>query len=891
MKAVGNCKVRVVNPKNNRKYRVNFVIVDGINTPLLGARAVLQMKLLTVNYENILKVEGPAPQFPTLGMDKPLSKCDLYMKFNDVFEGEVGKLPGMVHLEVDPSVKPVRMPLRRVPLAMRGILRQLLERLSSNAILAKVDYDTPTEWCHSLVVVKKPNGKLRVCIDPKPLNKALKRSPYLLPVLDDILPELSKAKVFSVCDVKNGYWHCQLDEESSYLTTFETPFGRYRWRVMPFGLNTASEHFQARLDQALENLPGVHIIADDILIAGEGDTMEEAVLDHDRKLVKLLERCQRQNIVLNKDKFKLRLAETPFMGNLLTSEGLKPDPNKVAAVKKMQRPTDVAGVRRLVGFVNYLARFLKQLTDIIQPIRQLMRPEIEWHWTHAQEEAFTKMKEAVASAPVLCYFDPGKETTVQCDASDTGLGAALMQEGQPVWFASRALSDTERNYAQIEKELLAIVFGMERFNQLTYGRKVTVESDHKPLEVIYKKPLMAAPKRLQSMLLRLQSYDIEITYKQGREMYLADTLSRAYLPQTGKPTQDGEILSLEKEIEQINMAEYLPISDPKLREIQTETEHDESLQVLKTVILDGWPELKQDAPMEVHPYFHVRDELSVQNGIVFRGSRCIIPATMRASTLQKIHSSHLGIEGCLRRARDCLYWPNMNMQVKDYIEKCDICRKYEISQQRETLQSHDIPTRPWQKVGTDLFMLDDNDYLVTVDYYSNFWEVDKLEDTKSKTVVRKLKAHFARYGIPDQVVSDNGPQYSSDEFAQFAHEWGFEHTTSSPGHSQSNGKAESAVKIAKRLLRKATDAKTDVYIAMLDHRNTPSEAISSSPAQRLMNRRTKTLLPTTGKLLQPSVRPHEAEKEKLQKRQEKQAGYYNKVAKDLPPCRKVTRCA
>ena len=537
----------------------------------------------------------------------------------------------------------------------------------------------------------------------------------------------------------------------------------------------------------------------------------------------------------------------------------------------------------MVGFVNYLARFLRQLTDIVEPLRQLTRPDIEWRWTSVHDEAFDKMKEAVAKAPVLRYFNPSEETTVQCDASSTGLGAALMQRGQPVMFASRALTDTERNYAQIEKELLAIVFGMERFHQFTYGRKVVVESDHKPLEVIHKKPLVSAPKRLQRMLLRLQKYDINIQYKIGKHMYLADTLSRAHLPEKGGSNNDrNEVLTLDQEVEQINMCDYLPISDPKVKEIQQETERDDSLQVLKSVILNGWPNTKENAPMEVHPYFHVRDELSVQNGIIFRGERCIIPATMRATTMQKIHSSHMGVEGCLRRARESLYWPNMNAQLKDYISKCDTCRKYEVSQQKETLQSHDVPMRPWEKVGTDLFSLDDKDYLVTVDYYSNFWEIDKLSDTRSKTVINKLKAHFARYGIPDQVVSDNGPQYSSDDFAMFAHDWGFDHTTSSPGHSQANGKAESAVKIAKRLLRKAKDSNTDAHLAVLDHRNTPSESVGSSPAQRLMNRRTKTQLPTAGKLLRPSVRPYEREGRRLKDRQRKQAKYYNQRAKDLP---------
>jgi transposase InsO family protein len=222
----------------------------------------------------------------------------------------------------------------------------------------------------------------------------------------------------------------------------------------------------------------------------------------------------------------------------------------------------------------------------------------------------------------------------------------------------------------------------------------------------------------------------------------------------------------------------------------------------------------------------------------------------------------------------------MNAEMKEYILKCSICRSHEDSQQKETLMSHEVPDRPWSKVGTDLFMVDGVDYLITVDYYSNFWEVDQLSDTESRTIIKKLKSHFARYGIPDQVISDNGPQYSSTSFAKFAAAWDFEHLTSSPGHSQSNGKAESAVKTAKKLIKRAKEAKADIHLAILDHRNTPTQGLGASPAQNLMNRRTKTLLPTSAKLLAPKVSyPQEA----MKRGKAKQAYYYNQHAKDLTP--------
>ena len=196
--------------------------------------------------------------------------------------------------------------------------------------------------------------------------------------------------------------------------------------------------------------------------------------------------------------------------------------------------------------------------------------------------------------------------------------------------------------------------------------------------------------------------------------------------------------------------------------------------------------------------------------------------------------------------------------------------------------SHEVPSRPWEKIATDIFTLDGKDYLVTIDYYSNFWEVDRLPNTKASTTILKLKSHFARYGIPDQVMSDNGPQFTSDEFANFARTWDFEHLTSSPGNSKANGKAESGVKTVKRILKKSIRAGTDPYLAVLDYRNTPTQGMTTSPAQRLMSRRTKTLLPTTQSLLLPRTINLESEKKELRQRQQVQAKYYNRSARDLP---------
>ena len=684
----------------------------------------------------------------------------------------------------------------------------------------------------------------------------------------------------------------KLDEQSSYLTTFWTPFGRFRWLWMPFGVSTAPEEFQRWLHEVFEGLPGVEVIADDILVYGSGDTIEQAVQDHDGNLTAVLERARRRGLRLNKQKLKLRRTEVAYMGHLLTSKGLRPDPRKIQAVSEMPIPDGVQAVQRLLGFVNYLAKFLPHLSEVCEPLRRLTDKGAIWCWQPQHDKAVEVIKKLVTNYPVLRYYDVNEPVVIQCDASEVGLGAALLQNGQPVAYASRSLTTTDRRYAQIEKECLAILFACERFDLYVYGReRVFVESDHKPLEVIFKKPLLSAPRRLQRMLLKLQKYNLDIRYKKGKEMYLADTLSRASLSQTenGSSKMKTEQIfhvsqqtKAEKEVEGVNQTSFLKVTADRLKQIQQHTAQDMVLQILKTTVLTGWPETRQEVPIAIREFWCFREELTVQNGVIFKGERIVIPKAMRPEMLKRIHSSHLGGESCLRKARDVLYWPNMSYEIKDMVGQCTTCNEHQRTQTKEPLMTHPIPERPWSRVAIDIFTLHGEDYLLTVDFYSDFWEVDRLNDMTAATVIELCKMHFSRYGVPDVVVSDNGRQFDSREFTEFAKSWEFEHTTSSPYHSQSNGKVEAAVKIVKNLLKKAKRSGQDVWKAVLDWRNTPTENMKSSPVQRLMSRRTRTLLPTVSQLLKPKV---EGVQEKIKLKRQKSKQYYDKGAVSLPELR------
>ncbi len=858
-KTAGKCKAPTINPATGERFRINFVVVERNLTPLLSRRAAETMGLVNVQYDKLKLVSA------TTTTEVSYNPWEQYP---EVFDGGTGRLPGgTVHITLDDSAVPAILPPRRVPEALKPAVKAELCRLEETGMIQRVD--EPTDWVSQMAVAEKKSGQVRICIDPRTLNMALKREHYSLPVLDDILPSLTKSDKFSVFDLQQGYLHCDLDDESSYLTTFATPFGdRYRWRKLPFGLKVSSEIFQKRLHQALDRLDGVHCIADDVIVHGKGD-------EHDTNVEKFLQRCSSTGVKLNPDKCQLGLSEIVFQGHIVSDAGLKADPAKIEAIANMPPPTDKEGVERLRGTVNYLARFVPKLTDVFYPISQLTHQDVEWNWSKAQDEAFTEVKRLISNAPALAYFDPSKQLDIQCDASNRGLGAALLQDGRPLAYASRALSDAESRYAVIEKEMLAVVFSLEKWHQYTYGRKVTIYSDHKPLESISRKPLDKAPRRLQGMLLRALAYDVEIKYLEGRKMLLADTLSRAHLPYDMQ-TQT------QVEFESINSV-AVSVSEDRAKALRKATQNDETLMTLKNTILEGWPEKSDVAPLIV-PYFHFRDELTVCDGIVFRGDRVVIPQGMRQAIKRDIHMGHAGMDGCLRRARETVYWPGFSNEIKEWVQTCEACRAYDTAQNpKETLMSHTAPSRPWEKVGTDLFSWNGKDYLITVCYFSNYWEVDRLLVTDSKTVIKKLKGQFARYGVPSQVVSDNGPQFASSDFRNFSREWDFEHYTISPRHSQANGMVESAVKSAKRLLSKCKKSKSDPYLALLEWRNVPSPGIGSSPVQRLHGRRTRAHLPVSDKLLMPRGGDIlDSEKEKMKSLKQKQAELFNRHAKDLP---------
>ena len=543
--------------------------------------------------------------------------------------------------------------VRRCSIHLKDEVKAELDNMEELGVIERVT--EPTDWVSSIVYSRKPSGKLRICLDPKDLNKAIKRPHYYTPTLEEITHKLAGSVMYSKLDARHGYWSVQLDEESRLLTTFNSPFGRYCYKRMPFGLNLSQDVFQERMDGILENCPGTISIADDIGVFGSSER------EHDENLHNLMLVAQTHGLVFNVGKCEIKRSNMKFFGLVFDAEGVHPDPQRIAAIKEMKTPQDVTQLQEYLGVATYMSPFIAKLSQHTAALRDLVKKDVEFVWTESHETAFERTKALICRQTTLKYFDPGAESVIQVDASSRGLGAVLMQKGKPIAFASKSLSDAETRYANIEREMLAVVFGCECFHTYVFGKSVTIESDHRPLEMIHLKNLSAAPQRFQRMLLRIQPYAITVRYRPGKEMAMADALSR-------QPSDNKEQIQLDVQLH------FVQFSSQRLEILRDETQQDAELMELQSIILDGWPEMWNEISAEIRKYWAFRDEVAVADGLVTKGDCVIIPKTLRRDILEKLHAEHQGIEKTRLRARTCVYWSGIKGDIEEMINTCSICQ-------------------------------------------------------------------------------------------------------------------------------------------------------------------------------------------------------------------------
>ena len=697
--------------------------------------------------------------------------------------GKAGTM--MMEVKVDPGAQPSCIPLHKFKTLFPHLCRDGLpkEGLLDNTHNKELDYlieeeiiteqVEPTPWVSSVTFPRKPNGEVRVCLDPSNLNKAIIREHHKPMMVEEIAHELAGATVYTKADALKAFLQIHLTHEASLLTTFNSHRGRLRFLRMPFGAKMSQDVFQLRMDAILEQCPGVIGIHDDMVIFGADQE------DHDANLINLLNVCQKEGLVLNSKKLELQRERVTFFGAEYSAQGMHPDPKKVQGITEMTAPTEKQQLQSFLGMVNYMGTFIPNLSHHTEPLWAMLKKDNMFHWEDQETRSFQQVKTLIAKANTtpLRYYDRDLPVTVQADASLRGLGACLIQKhkgkDQPIAFASKSLTDAETRYANIERELLAIVFACQRFSTYLLGRSFVAESDHKPLEMIAMKNLANAPPRLQRMLLELQRYDVTIKYRPGKEMQLANALSRC-------PARASQEIKLDMRVD------YIAFTKPWIEKLKDSTQRDLILATVYQLTQQGWPHQRRHVPRLARRYWNFRDELSTDDGLLLKGPRLIIPGELQEEYLSRLHEGHLSANKVQENAKQHMYWTGIDADIEDYTKRCQECIKRS-QVPKEPLQPHDIPEGPWRKLGIDYFAFDGSSYVLICDYFSKFPFLYRAK-TSFWSLRDRLIDLFSIEGYPDEIVSDNGPPFQSKEFAKFLSGLGIiKHTTSSPGYPRSNG--------------------------------------------------------------------------------------------------------
>ncbi|XP_065174678.1 uncharacterized protein K02A2.6-like [Sycon ciliatum] len=818
--------LRTAHSSQSHSVPTQVYVVRDLKLPLLGRPAIEALGILPAP-ANVLETTS------TSGDSASDSRSPVAAEFPDLFSG-LGTFGPLHTIQLRDEAPPYSLSTpRRVALPMESKVIEALRRMEAAGVIRPVS--EPTDWCAGMVVVPKPNGSVRICGDFTRLNKAVKRERHILPTTDHLLARLGDAKVFSKLDANSGFHQIPLAPESQLLTTFITPIGRFCYTRLPFGISSAPEYFQKQMSDLLSDLPGNICMMDDVLTFGS--TLEEEV----DNLRPALARLQSAGVTLNSEKCQFHATSIKFLGHVIDGCGIRPDPDKIHAIQELSPCSDVHSVRRLLGMANHLGKFIPDLASITQPLRSLLVKGTPWQWGAEQCAAFDRIKTSLSNEPVLAKYSPNYHTTVSADASSFGLGAVLLQRQpdasvRPVAYLSRSLTPAETRYSQIEKEALAATWACDRLSHYLLGMPFTIETDHKPLiPLLGTRALDDLPPRVLRFRLRLLRFDYSIIHTPGKQLAIADALSRAPL----RSTDADATATLEAETAAMvsYVTEALPATAQRLEEVSAWQSDDDSCAHIIEYLQHGWP-APSDAPpvvqflIEHSAHFSLTDD-----GLILYDQRLYIPPAHQQEILARLHQGHQGITKCRRLARTSVWWPSLSSDIATLVQTCEECSRHR-SQPPEPLLSTPLPEFPWQHLAADFFTIDGRNHLLVIDYYSRFIEVLDMPSLSTARTVSHFKSLFARHGIPDSLTTDNGPQFTSAEFAQFASTYGFRHVTSSPLYPQANGMAERAVRTVKSLFRQGTDW----HLALLAYRNTPLEN-GKSPAQLLMNRQLQSLLP------------------------------------------------
>ena len=697
---------------------------------------------------------------------------------------EVAALPAMkiqpVSIDVADHSKLRFCKARPIPLPMIQKVNEELSRLQEKGIIKPVSSSS----CASPVVwVRKRDGTLRMCADFKVhVNECLQSDSYPLPAIETIFAGMSHAKVFATLDLKEAYWQVPLDANSRKLCTINTSKGLFELTRLPKGMKNSASIFQRVIESVLEGIPDVVVYQDDILV--HATTPDQLA----KRLSTIFRRFEEKGVTVNQSKSVLNATEVKFLGHLISSRGIVPDPGIAQKIASFKPPTNRSELESFLGLINFFGRMISRFSETIQPLHQLRRKDVEFSWKKEHQDAFDKVLQALASPPVLKSYDLHKPVTLTTDASEKAIGGVLTQEGHPVMFVSRVLTKTEQRYSNVEREGLAVVWSTLRLKQLLLGRHFYLVTDHKPLVPIYggRQLPKVASNRLIRWSILLQRFNFTILYKAGSEISHADALTRLNLTSDTSEDEDFVINNCDSNVSE----EFLDF----IRQLTTSDSL--SQKIMKRIQNSNW---KNISPAE-RPFFRVRDQLEFDNGVIWFRQLCYIPFEGRKDVFESSHQEHTGIHSTISRIKLSAWWPTVATDVRQWIQNCPSCAKIRpiTSKKLSSWPTHDV----FQRLHADwCYIPDVGNILVVVDSASGWIECSLPMLRTTHNVIDTLSTIFCRFGVPKVLVTDNAAEFTSNELNEFCRKNGISKMESPPYHPQSNGVAERGVQTVKNGLK------------------------------------------------------------------------------------------
>lgn len=810
-----NVNVQFKNDSNSLKL---FIVNKG-RTSLLGRDFLNLFKIAIDIYHIKSKIHTVA---------------ELTEKYKSIFDGKLGCYKNSkIRINIDKSFRPVFHKPRPIPFAYRTVIDKELDKLQQLKIITPMESN---DWGTPLVPVLKGDGKIRICGDYKvTLNQCVEANQYPLPRIEELLAALSNGEEFSKVDLSRAYNQIELDEESSRMCAWSTHRGIYKVNRLPFGISIASGIFQSTMDRLLQGTKGTICYLDDILVTGKN---REEHMENLENLFKILED---NNLKVRLNKCEFFKKQISYLGFLISKEGLQKNMEKCEAIVKAPQPKNLTELRAFCGLVNFYGKFIPNLASIMRPMYELLLSNARFEWQQEQDEAFRQIKTIMISDTILVHYNPEVPVILDTDASLEGISGVLQhrfKDGsiKPIAFYSRSLTQAEKNYSVIDREALAIFSAVRKFNQYLLGRKFVIRTDHKPLLAIFGEkrsiPQMAAS-RMQRWAIYLANFSYEINYIKGTDNGAADAISRLPLP---------EKENMEDQMSYLNfiIQDNFPM---EVKRVVKETRRDPILAKVHDLINTGWPYKVEE---ELKTYHTKQNELTTEEKIVMWGHRVVIPTSMRKGILCELHSGHLGIVKTKALARSYVWWPNIDKDIENLVKGCKACLLQRDNPEKVPLTPWNRPNRPFERIHIDLCgPIKGKQFLIVLDAYSKWVEAFAMDSTTSEKTIALLKQTFARFGIPEMIVSDNGTQFTSEEFAMFRKRNGIKHYTTAPGNPATNGAAENAVKTFKRSFKAAladernsnTDLNTLMQRFLMNYRNIEHNTTGEPPTKLMFGRK------------------------------------------------------